>query len=236
MPSFLSEEAYPYERKIMTIDTSGRGPDETTYSIGGTLNGNIFCLKNRGLAGAGGNGYDDEVLMEIVNNAKKFGVKLIVIESNYGDGMFTKLLTPFVQKHYPCTIEERVAKGQKEVRIIETLEPIMSARKLIMNLSIINEDIATLPKAAIESQRISYSLIHQMARITRDTNSLGHDDRLDSLELLCRELSDALEIDNVRADDARMTKHLNALSKGGVFSGRLKHRGGSGNKKKSAFF
>jgi len=81
---------------------------------------------------------------------------------------------------YPCNLEEVTVTTQKEVRIIDTLEPLMNQHRLVINYSSCNEDIRF---GLREPQNIMYSLLFQMTHITRDRQSLRHDDRLDVLAL-----------------------------------------------------
>ena len=58
-PGWISDTDWrPYKGKMMYIDPSGRGQDETGWAISGFLNGNVFVLDFGGLSG----GYDDETL------------------------------------------------------------------------------------------------------------------------------------------------------------------------------
>jgi hypothetical protein len=171
-PAFLSEERSKYSFKVMSIDPSGRGADELGYAIGGFLNTRVFLTDFGGFKG----GYDDETLYGIVMTAKRHKVNAIVIESNFGDGAFMKMLIPFVRKYYPdCNIEEVRAKGQKEKRIISTLEPIMNQHKLIVSKEALDRDH--------RAQSI-YSLTYQMSHVTEESGCLRHDDRLDAVEML----------------------------------------------------
>lgn len=84
----------PYNYKIMSIDPSGRGKDELALTITGVLNGQIFLLKNEGLQ----EGYCEDNLKYISVLAKKYRVNKIVIESNFGDGIFNALLSPVLNR------------------------------------------------------------------------------------------------------------------------------------------
>ena len=100
----------------------------------------------------------------------------MIVEANFGDGMYTKLLTPIMSKHHRVLIEEVKHSTQKESRIIDTLEPVMSGHRLVVDQKVIEQDYNSAPD-------IKYSLIYQMTRITRDRGSLAHDDRLDALSM-----------------------------------------------------
>jgi hypothetical protein len=214
-PSFMSDEVYKYDFIVMAIDPSGRGADETAYAIVAVLNGNFFVLDAGGMAGYD-NGYSDTVLTTLATKAKQYKVNKVIVESNMGDGIFTRLITPYFQKIYKdCTIAESRAVGQKELRIIDTLEPVMSQRKLIVNRKVIVDDYENTPLSAKDSEQPTYRMFYQMARITRNRNSLSHDDRLDALEAAVRELIDSLALDQqTQEEDKRETSLYNSITNG----------------------
>lgn len=175
-PMWYDDEHYvDYEGCVMAIDPSGRGTDETGYAVIAHLHGMLFLLASGGLKG----GYTDEVLEELANIAKNNKVKHVVIESNFGDGMFTKIIDPVFAKIYPVTIEEVRHNKQKELRIIDTLEPVMNQHRLIVNKQVVKDDLAALFTNAEQNQK--YSLFYQLTRICKDRGALKHDDRLDSV-------------------------------------------------------
>jgi hypothetical protein len=71
--------------------------------------------------------------------------------------------------------------GQKELRIINTLEPIIGRGALIVNSALVERDTADCERYA-PAQRVQYSFFHQLAKITKERGSLSHDDRLDAVE------------------------------------------------------
>lgn len=216
-PSFMAPEVYKYDNIVMCIDPSGRGKDETGYAVVAVLNGNFFLLANGGLA-AYAEGYSDAVLQKLVDIAKQFSVKAMIIESNFGDGIFLKSITPFVNKTYPCELLEERASTQKEVRIIETLEPIMTRRKLIVARSVIEKDYRDIPLTAPETERPSYRLIYQLSRITRARGCIAHDDRLDALEGAVRYLIDTLALDQEKQAGRKFEEMLQEYCNGGIFN------------------
>lgn len=180
----------PYNIKVMAIDPSGRGKDELAVSICGVLNGQIYLLKSIGMQ----NGYSEENLKKISLLAKEYKINKIIVESNFGDGMFTTLLTPIMNKVYPCQIEEVRHNTQKEKRIIDTIEPILNQHKMVIGKDVIKEDIESLKKYPDEVRK-EYSLIYQMTHLTKDRGCLGHDDRLDSLSICVAACLDLLIVD-----------------------------------------
>lgn len=173
-----NKDIVDYEGRLLAIDPSGRGGDETGISIVNHLHGKIYVPFIGGLPG----GYGDRELLEIASLAKKYQVNKILIESNFGDGMFSKLLSSVLQVIYPCMIEEVRSTKQKELRIIETLEPLMNQHRLILDYTNVKQDV-TKALSSNNKNSMSYSLIYQLTHISRDRNSLRHDDKLDSLAL-----------------------------------------------------
>ncbi len=172
------EKWVQYSGSVMAIDPSGRGADECSYAVVKMLNGQLFVTDFGGTKG----GYEDSTLKALAVIAKKEKVNEVVVESNFGDGMFTKLLTPVINRIYPVTIEEVRHQKQKELRIIDTLEPVMSSHKLIIDHKAIEKDYKSTQHLPPE-KALQYQLIYQMTRITRDRGALRHDDRLDALSI-----------------------------------------------------
>jgi hypothetical protein len=168
----------PYTGSVMSIDPSGRGKDETGYAVVKMLNGQLFVPQAGGLKG----GYDDQTLKLLVNIAKDNKVNKIIIESNFGDGMFLELLKPILFTSYPCSVEEVRHSKQKELRIIDVLEPVLNQHKLIVDPSVVQHDYKSAQSYPVESQA-KYMLFYQLSRITKDKGSLIHDDRLDALSI-----------------------------------------------------
>jgi hypothetical protein len=172
-----TQESYgSYEGSILAIDPSGRGLDEMGYAVVNHLHGKIFIPTFGGMKG----GYMAENLVKLSEIAREYRVNKIVVESNFGDGMFSNLLSPVLNAIYPCGIEEIRNNIQKEKRIIDTLEPLMNQHRLVFNYSAIKQDISD---GLREPKSIYYSLMYQMTHITKERGSLAHDDRLDVLSL-----------------------------------------------------
>ena len=177
-PSKTIGDMIPYTGSVMSIDPSGRGKDETGYAVVKMLNGQLFVPQAGGLKG----GYDDQTLKLLVNIAKDNKVNKIIIESNFGDGMFLELLKPILFTSYPCSVEEVRHSKQKELRIIDVLEPVLNQHKLIVDPSVVQHDYKSAQSYPVESQA-KYMLMYQLSRITKDKGSLIHDDRLDALSI-----------------------------------------------------
>lgn len=172
-PLSRSPETQPYTGTVMAIDPAGRGSDESAYAVMKALNGYLFLMEVGGFT----EGYSDLTLTQLAQLAKFWEVNEIIVEANFGDGMFTKIMTPIFTKIHPCAITEVKHTKQKELRIIDTLEPILMRHKLIVNQSVIESDYRRYESGQ------AYSLIYQMTRICRDKNAIAHDDRLDAVTM-----------------------------------------------------
>lgn len=167
-----------YTGSVMAIDPSGRGSDETAYSIVKMLNGFLYVVDCGGVEG----GYSDTTLQHLTDLAKIHQVNTVLIESNFGDGMFTELLKPYMLKTYPVTLEEVRHNTQKEHRIIDTLEPVMNQHRLVIDPKVVQKDYDSVQNMPPE-KGIKYMLTYQMTRITKQRGALAHDDRLDVLAM-----------------------------------------------------
>lgn len=170
-PLWMADQNAEFQGTVMFIDPSGRGKDETAYAVVKFLNGFLFLVALGGFK----EGYSDNTLIALTKIAKNHGANEIVIESNFGDGMFMELLKKHTNTLYPVAVEERRAVGQKERRIIDVLEPVMMQHRLIVDPRVIESDYQT------SEGDIKYSCFYQMTRLTADRGSLAHDDRLDAL-------------------------------------------------------
>lgn len=167
-----------YTGTVMSIDPAGRGKDETGYAVIKMLNGFLYVRKAGGLPG----GYELSTLEILAKIAKEEMVNHIIIEANFGDGMYTELIKPVLARVHPCMVEEVKHSSQKERRIIDTLEPVMNRHKLVFDSRVIEEDYRTA-QAYEGDNRFTKSLIYQMTRINYDRGALKHDDRLDALAI-----------------------------------------------------
>lgn len=221
-PLWIDEQHHEFEGCVMAIDPSGRGKDETGYAIVKQLGGMLYLVASGGLKG----GYKEENLEALAKLAKENGVNLVLVESNFGDGMFGELMKPVLGRVYPCTVEEVRSTGQKELRIIDTLEPVLNGHRLVVDPRVINADM----KAANED--LPYSLFYQLTRITKDRGALAHDDRLDALAIAVSYWVNSMARDVNKASQKLKDKAMAAELKKIILNltGRKPGRGGMGNR------
>lgn len=172
-PSSVGSNTVKYQTKIMSIDPSGRGKDETAYSIIYVLAGRIFVKE---IGGISGGGYDKDTLDGLASLAKKHNVDYCVVESNFGDGAFYRMFQPVLHSKAPfCGVEEVRVHTKKEERIIDTLEPLLNQRAIVMDKALLDRDFS--------AQSAIYSFTYQMSHMTREKNCIPHDDRIDAFHL-----------------------------------------------------
>lgn len=184
-----------YQQKILVIDPSGRGKDESGYAVLYTLNGYIYLME----AGGFRDGYSDKTLDAMARIAKKWKVQTVVFESNFGDGMFGKVFQPVLLKYHHCAMEEIRSKGMKELRICDTLEPVMQTHRLVIRDEVIRSDYQTA-RDVDGKHDVRYSLFYQMTRMTREKGAVAHDDRIDALALGVEFLRESMQLDSVKVE------------------------------------
>ena len=193
-PVARTYEWKPIQRRVMYIDPAGGGKngDETGVAIVFLLGTYIYVYKVFGVPG----GYSEQALSKIVREAKGAGVKEVFIEKNFGHGAFEAVIKPYFEREWPAELKEDYATGQKETRIIETLEPLLTAHRLVFNADMIRGDIDSIQHYPLEI-RMSYSLFGQISNITLEKGCLRHDDRLDALYGAVRQLTSQIDYDEV---------------------------------------
>jgi len=181
-PMYVSEDHTEYTGKVMVIDPSGRGADRTGYAVINHLKGMLYMRRAGSLEG----GYDDNSLETLAHIARAESVTLVLIEANFGDGMFTQLLKPVLQRIYPVTTEEYSVHTQKEVRVIDTMEPVLNQHRLIVDKQILLNDLQAPQE---------HSFVYQLSRMTKQRGALGHDDVIDAVAAGVRYWVDRMELD-----------------------------------------
>lgn len=184
-----------FERTVMYIDPAGggRNGDETAYAIIKLIGTTIYLYD----IGAVGGGYDPDSLTSLVYAAKAANCKEVFIENNYGNGALLAAIKPYFETIWPVTIEPVQESGQKELRIIDSIEPVLSTHRLVIRQECVQRDVEMIAQYPPE-RRTQFSLFYQLANITRLKGCLGHDDRLDAFAGAVRQVVEALDYDQLR--------------------------------------
>ena len=178
-PHEISQETGVLQGTVMYVDPAGggRNADETAYAVVGFLNGNCYVLAWGGVPG----GYAVTGLEELAKIAKQYKVNRVIIEKNMGFGSFREIWSPLLKREHDCAIDDdMVGPKQKELRIIDVLEPVIARGSLILNEDGVIEEERSIQQYSFDKRK-TYGLLFQLAKITRDRGSLTHDDRADAL-------------------------------------------------------
>lgn len=187
-PAWTSDQFLPFEQTFMAIDPSGRGADETAYAVVRVLRGTLFLVDAGGFRG----GYEEETLGALAKVAERWKPTRVIVEDNFGDGMFTRLLKPVLYRRHKVEVEERKVYSQKEARIVAALEPVFNSHRLVVDPDVIRRDYE---QAQSRPDGHLHSLFWQMSRLTKQPGALKHDDRLDALEAAVSAAAELLERD-----------------------------------------
>lgn len=191
----VSTEVDKPQGRVFYVDPAGGGAngDETAYAVVDFLNGNLFVRAVSGVPG----GYSESSMTKLADEVKYWNPTLVKVEQNMGYGAFLQAWTPILRRVFDGGIENDYASGQKELRVCDTLEPIMARGSLIIDEQVIKND---WPSTAVypAHKRQLFTLAHQIASITRDRGALAHDDRIDALASACKHWVDILAVDQTK--------------------------------------
>jgi hypothetical protein len=192
----FSQEFGTFTGTHMHVDPAGGGAngDECAWAITKFMAGKVYLVAVGGRKG----GYGQDLLDHLTDQAVKYKPTSISVEKNYGNGAFKNIWEPHLIKKHQCGLTETWESGQKELRIIDILEPVITSGRLIVDEDVLQQDMRYCDKYAIKD-RPSFSVFYQMARVTRDRNALIHDDRLDALAGSVRFWVDLLRQDEEKA-------------------------------------
>lgn len=196
-PANVYKETYPYEGRLLAIDPAGEGGknnDETGYSVIFTCNGYYFLMANGGIH----NATNESNRLFWQQLMLHWGVNEVIVERNFGGGMFANYITGIVNSaDIRASVNEVWSSGQKELRIIQSIDPIVSSHKLVINQSVLMSDFNTVQNYPVDL-RNQYRMLFQFQKLTRDRGSLLHEDRIESIAIGLRHLKSAIMVDEDR--------------------------------------
>lgn len=177
-PSYVSEKRSPWEQKVMYIDPAGSGDCQTGIAIGYLLKGRLHVPFVGGIAG----GYYDNQMASVCSLIKDYRVSHVLIEEGFGSGGYKANLIRYMQTHTglgTAVDGDDAGNKQKELRIIDSCEPILNQHKAII-----------APRVARNN-----AFMYQLTRLTRTKGCLELIDQLDAFAGLCRHFKPILGID-----------------------------------------
>ena len=155
----------------------GQNGDETGVAILYECNGYIIVKWVTGIPG----GTSPDKLKQVIALAKQYKVNKVIVEKNYGNGAYAEAMRGQALKdEVPIDIEEVWSTGQKEKRIVDSLDPVLGSHKLLIDTKVLDNDVISTQKYSLDS-RMQYQFLFQMCKLTRDKGALIHDDRLESV-------------------------------------------------------
>lgn len=207
-PLTVSQEVGKFQSIWAYVDPAAGGAngDETAYAIGGFLNGNIYLLSAGGMPGS----YDLPVLEHLADILARYPLDGVMIEKNMGHGAYAAVFKPILAKKISCQVQEELVTGQKEMRIINILAPVMGRGALIVTDNVFDEDADTIARYS-PATRLTFSLFYQMAHLSAARNALVHDDRLDALAGLVNIFKVAIAKDQSKEIERLQAKALAEL-------------------------
>jgi hypothetical protein len=199
-PMFIGEKMVAPGETLMFVDPSGRGKDELAVAIGRSFGPTVYVAAIEGWL----DGFSPATLKEVVQLAKAEGVNRVAVEPNFGGGVFTSTFQRAFQDHgHPVFIEDAEwAKGQKELRVIDTVEPMLVGHRVVMSPRVLERDrsVSTRRSEAGAEHAEKYSFVYQLTRMNKERGALVHDDRVEAFagllsmfEVQQRETADAAD-------------------------------------------
>jgi hypothetical protein len=215
--SSFGTEFGPFQGTHMYVDPAGGGQngDETAYAVTKFLAGRVFLVDVGGVPG----GLDEEPLRQLTEVAVKWQPSQIDIEKNYGNGALASVWRPMLFRQHSCGVEDVWESGQKELRIIDVLEPVIGSNRLVVDEGLLELDWDRCKQYPVE-QRPSYSFFYQLSRITREKGALIHDDRLDAVAGSVRHWADHLSQDEFKARARAAQSRYKDMMKNPLGNGR----------------
>jgi len=193
-PVFYEKDWVAYVRSLMYVDPSGRGKDEVAWCVAKATQGMVFV---HAVGALRGDGTSDAVLDKLARVAWENGVKEVVVESNFGDGMYAKLLASALARYCQAQVTEHRASGQKEKRIIDVLGPLARMHRMVVD-----------PRVAR-----CEALTHQYTHVTYDRGCLPQDDLLDALAGACAQFPDLVQSDPAQVAEGRKRRSAEQAAK-----------------------
>lgn len=158
------------------LDPAGGGTDESVVIATASIGPYIHVLGMHCYHG----GQTEENVKAAVEWMAEMGVNDVTIEDNMGHGAVTNMFRGEINRQglkIGCT--GIYSSGQKEVRILNRLNPIMQRHRVVMHWSVLETDLRLCRGMANGGRE--YSLFYQMQNLTMQKDSIPHDDRVETL-------------------------------------------------------
>ena len=181
-PDYTAMMEAPYVFAVIDPALGGlKSGDRTGYAVFGVVGGYLYVLDMGSWVG----GYTTELMEKWAVTLSRYKPSEVFIESNAGNGALTYAFRPVLINyadsiHWSVSLSDFRETGQKEVRGINRLAPVIGRGALVMSegaLRGMEESLSDLP----DDKRMRYRALFQITNVTRQKNSLLHDDTFDAL-------------------------------------------------------
>jgi hypothetical protein len=181
--------------RVMVIDPAGRSnntiegedldTDETAMCIMAVVNGKFVIEKVDGWT----DGFGECTLEQLARAYSDYECDEVIVEENYGGGMFGQLLSQTFQRlGIPASKRGIKNSSNKQRRIHEALQSVLGSKVLFITEKAAVEDTQKYVEELDPSkkvQRLHYSFLHQLCNFQLQDggskSTLVHDDRLDAV-------------------------------------------------------
>jgi hypothetical protein len=209
-PMWFDQQRAPFDGiTYAALDPAGKGLDKSGLAIGATLASMIWVKGVFGLDG----GADTSALDRIATILREHDARDLWVEINIDAfGLYEQFLYAAIRRHavepaadsrfpkgWTCSLTTGRSQGQKEVRIISVLEPIISGHRMVIAPEAI--ELSGDDETANELQ-------YQITRINRNRNALTEDGKLDALSMLCKRLQSGVTTEPAHAAETRRARQL----------------------------
>ena len=201
--AWASDEMAGYQGTVCAIDPSARGKDETGFAIVKYAHGMLYLCEVGGYT----DGFAEDTLKALAAKMAHWNVNYYIIERNYGGGMFDQLLKPHVLRVCKASPDEdwkSWSVGMKEQRLLDVMEPLVQAHRLVVDRRVIEKDME------VQADTEAYSFIQQMTRMARLKGCLAHEDRLEAVAMACGYWTERMDRDTEKVLDRHKTELLDA--------------------------
>lgn len=174
-------------KRVIAIDPAGGGKtskNETALVQVAAIGAYVVTEHIQGFPG----GYSEDLLRKIALHLIRAGVSEVYVESNWGEGMWARLLrdtleTLRVTANIPriTVIDIRVGtQKSKGARIMNLLEPLIGTHRMAITTAALVADEASALATSTETGKAAvYSVLQQLEDMTED-GGLIQDDRIDA--------------------------------------------------------
>lgn len=196
----FSETYVPFTNTKAFLDPAGGGKDESVLVATASIGPFIHVIGMHVYHG----GQTEENVKAAVEWAAELGVKHITVEDNMGHGTVTNMYRGEIKKQgLTIGCEGVYSSGQKEVRIINRLGPIMQRHRVVIHWSVVEQDLRLCRGMANGGRE--FSLFWQMQNLTQDRQSIPHDDRIETLAAAVYLHAEVLQQDENEEAEKRVT-------------------------------